>query len=932
VKTILVEVITYDQFENNNGPILRISGRNESGKRIYLDVQDEKLSPRFFIRLTDLDLFKEVVEDKGLDKLITRYSDGLPTALDEDTICIHTKYSRHIKQIREGIGDIPTFNADIKWEKMVFQTMKWKQFLEVDSHDPYSFTKLRHIHPSEKVFKMNHNICYWDIETNHSQIMGIKNNTFLYAAKVPIISYVVYSKFKEEYTYYAWKKEWVNREYRENHMSNIGKDILNTASFKNYNTNAPVTVKLFNDETLMHSSFIDDFSKGDYDGVMTFNGRGGNVIFRGKRQWNNGYDMPLFYNRCIHLGLEEELQKMSPIPSKKYSPSVKPYIQYKKGTFEVEKYEIFIKCVPQHDLLYDDKVLFYSKEAHEMKRHRLEDFMNHFLNSGKVKHEGEMVWELFDHNWEEEKHYNIVDVEGMVALDILFDYTDDVAGRSLLFGGKIEDGVYASKVHDHINLWFTSNEYVMDTRGNRNRSTWKGLLDRKVGGFNLEPVPGIYGYFEKRYGIIIDFSKLYPTCTMTANADLRTKVNLDHMELTPEGWYLVDTVGRRFLWDDCARSPAGFFRKDIISLNTVIYKVLISERNVYERKMTEYDILKGSATSQDDIDFYDSMAKIMFSTQFSYKGLINGKFGADGLKSTRNYDFVIYNTPPSMGQILIKIVISTMKDLGYEPLLASTDSALCMVNANTPEEAWAIGQEMCRLLNEEILPPIIHHEFNPIESYIKIGCEKVFDVAIIMDKRRYILNTVVKEKKGGGFIVLEKPEPYFRGIEYLRRDAAMITHDVQETLIKMTLERKDQEEVFNYFRKIDAEYMDYPWSYICGRSGISMGVGDGSGQKYDACENANNLLEKEYAAGANPLLGIFTKFPRVYNGHNLSGKKWVMAFDDWDEYPLKKKGFDLDYYHTKETHLTNKVDPFLELIYGKNYKQIVSDIDGIYAI
>jgi DNA polymerase elongation subunit (family B) len=403
------------------------------------------------------------------------------------------------------------------------------------------------------------------------------------------------------------------------------------------------------------------------------------------------------------------------------------------------------------------------------------------------------------------------------------------------------------------------------------------------------------------------------------------------MEFCEDGLYLIDTKNRRFLYNDLARSPSGFFRKDILSLNTTIYSDFIRMRKVYSKKMSEFGEMKAHAKDPEEKAYAESMYNIFYAQQFSYKGLTNGKYGADGLEGTRNYDLVIYNTPPSMGQLLIKRVISFLEEKKYIPLLASTDSVIVMANADTANGAFEEASALCKVLNTEILPPYIIHEFNPIKSYVAIDCEKVFDMAIIFDKRRYMLNTVLKEE-GGHTIIMEKPEAYYRGMEYVRRDTAMITHDVQDKLMNMIRFKVPKEEIITYLQDLDDSFEKLPWKYICPRAGISNDVEEGKGQKYTACRNANKYFDKEYNAGNNPLLGVFAKHPSFINGKYIEPGKIPIAFEEEEEFPMKKKGFDLDYAHLKDTHLVKKVEPFLKLLFNQTYEQIVTMLDDTFEV
>ena len=85
--------------------------------------------------------------------------------------------------------------------------------------------------------------------------------------------------------------------------------------------------------------------------------------------------------------------------------------------------------------------------------------------------------------------------------------------------------------------------------------------------------------------------------------------------LNEQGLYLVDTKNRRFLFNDLARSPSGFFRKDILSLNTIIYSDFIRMRKVYSKKMAEFGEMKAHAKTQEEKDYAHSMYNI-FSCDF----------------------------------------------------------------------------------------------------------------------------------------------------------------------------------------------------------------------------------------------------------------------------------------------------------------------------
>lgn len=921
----------YDSWENDLGPVWRAICSDKDNNRIIIDIQDERIAPRMYIRKIDFDLVMEVCKENDIWELVTHYDLDFPlkSQYNEDSVILYTKYQRDIRKIRGVIDGLITFQADVAWDKMVVHELQLTEFIDITDYDPLSFIPLDNIKPSNIEFPVTYNICYWDIETNNMAATTL-NNAFLEADKIIIITYVVLCKDKKLYTYYGWKLEWIPGEHMEKHMTDLSDEILSSMKFKGYEKEWPVIVKKFNNEKDMHAQFLTDFSEDLYDGLYTFNGRGGNRKVRGRRQWYNGYDLPLFYYRCQYLGLHKEIQKLSPFPimeqyGRLRNPAVFPRITYKENTSEIDKCEIHMKGMPHHDLLFDDDVLFYTKDDHEMKRHRLNDYMKHALQIEKVGHPGLMVWELFETDEELEKEYNIVDVEGMYGLDLYYGHTEDVAMSAMFYCGKIEDSVYTSKIHDHINLYTAAHRYLLETRGNRRYNVWKGLLNgKKVGGYNLPVESGVYGFFKKETGYILDFSSLYPNSHRSVNAGIMTKIELDHLSFKKEGLYLVDTFGNEFCWNDCARSPVGFFRKDIISADNEIYKNLNDKRDALKHLLAEYEIKREAATDPVEKEYYDTMAKIMFAKQYSLKArIINGKFGDTGYEASRSYDPVVYATPPSMGQVLIKLCIAKVKEWKEDKVIfASTDSAMCVTTIEDPVKCYDHAKNVCKRLNEEVIAPFMYDEFNCLENYNNLDIEKIFNCCVMLNKRYYMLNVVIKEERGE-VILMDKPKIYVKGMEIVRNDAAMITYTAQTKLLDMIRFRSSIEEIKQYLIKLDTEFVSLPWDQMCSRAGIRMEVHEGSGSKYDACRRANDIISKQYGSGSNPLYGEFAVHPHTFKGAYTGTGVLKMAFDDEDEKWLRKCGFDLDYNELKRKHLYDKLKTILMLLTGEDYEAFI---------
>lgn len=551
-----------------------------------------------------------------------------------------------------------------------------------------------------------------------------------------------------------------------------------------------------------------------------------------------------------------------------------------------------------------------------MRRHNLDTFLENFIGMNKVDHSGLSVWELFYTDQEKEMEYNIVDVEGLYALDVKLGYTKDIWMRASLFNIKIEDVVYTAKLHDHITLLLTRDMFLLDTRGNYRPTRYRGMLEyanTKVGGFNLEAKSGIYGYKEVQYGIVLDFKSLYPSIISSLNAGPSTKIELSHLSFDKHGLWLVDYFGKRYSWNKVARSVnGGFFRKDRESIERFIYKYLNGKRDGMKKIAHDYE----RQYEETGDNRFKVLAVVYANKEYAIKPMINGRFGSTGYEGSRTFDIVIYNTPTATGQDLIKEVIDTVESWGYTVVLASTDSAFVILKSKEVREAFEEAKQLRDKVNEHI-SEYAEREYNVYSNDIRIDIEKLFDNAIIVNKRYYSLNVVVKEDRGDIFIY-DEPKLYVKGMEYVRRDSALITDDIQRRVIDMIRTRKTVEEIREYLRDINSRFDTFPWAYICQRAGISGPVNSGKGAKYEACRNANKYLGKTYDAGSNPLFAKFIRHPSKFNGRELPSGPLNIAFDEEDEQMLKKYGFVPDYGHLKETVFYSKMDKFTKLLTGES--------------
>ena len=64
-------------------------------------------------------------------------------------------------------GTCITFQADVRWEKMVMQELKWGQFLYIKNFEgEYKMYKVDDFESTDDEFDVKYRTLYWDIETD----------------------------------------------------------------------------------------------------------------------------------------------------------------------------------------------------------------------------------------------------------------------------------------------------------------------------------------------------------------------------------------------------------------------------------------------------------------------------------------------------------------------------------------------------------------------------------------------------------------------------------------------------------------------------------------------------------------------------------------------------------------------------------------------
>ncbi|MBU1198634.1 MAG: hypothetical protein KKF46_04345 [Nanoarchaeota archaeon] len=266
--------------------------------------------------------------------------------------------------------------------------------------------------------------------------------------------------------------------------------------------------------------------------------------------------------------------------------------------------------------------------------YKLETAAQHFLGTSKIftgKNRFEQIENAYKKDQQLLVDYNLLDSK--LAYDILYKSTALSLSiqRSLLTGMPL-DRVRASIASlDSLYLKeLRKKDYVAGT------STYNPDEAPGLGGFVMEPKPGIYDYV-----IVCDFKSLYPSIIRTFNIDPLS--------------FVADCKGKNLV-----KAPNGACFKNQDGLLPIIIQRLWSQREKARKEKNEF-------------------------ARFAIKILMNSFYGVLGNNNCRFHNRDISNAITYFGQHFIKMTAQKVKDMGYEVIYGDSvaaDSEVIVQDAN----------------------------------------------------------------------------------------------------------------------------------------------------------------------------------------------------------------------------------------------------------
>jgi DNA polymerase I len=509
-----------------------------------------------------------------------------------------------------------------------------------------------------------------------------------------------------------------------------GKDSLVLVA-KSTKTNGDTQV--FRDEKSMLEELIKIIDSYDPDFVVGYN--------------INSFDLPFLYVRFKENKIFPSLGRSNdkPLISKKLKEGT--YRNHILGRVVVDIYEI-VKELSEKGFI-------------RLKRYSLDDVGKALVGEGKVEIRHSEIVKILEEN-DVDKMLRLIEYsrrDATLTLRIFSEkrliekYIELSKVCGLLLQDVLDEGE-AARIESLLLREFNKRGFVLPNKPD-NKEMLRRKEEREVRGFKgatvLEPKVGLY----TTPIIYFDFKSMYPTIFINFNICPTTWV-IDERENV-----IVSPYGTKFIKPE--------IRKGIIPQ---IVEFLINERDKVKEEMKKEK---------------DEERRFLLDVrQYALKVVANAFYGYTGYIRGRVYVLDIANSITSYGRYFLettkKLVEKANKD--WEVIYGDTDSIMVKVKANNIEEAFKIGKEIERTINDSY------------QGKITAKIESVFKSFLIIAKKRYVGISIEKE----GDKIKEKI--IMKGIETVRKDWCGLTEKVLSKVLEFLLREGSIEKAMVYVREV----------------------------------------------------------------------------------------------------------------------------------
>jgi DNA polymerase elongation subunit (family B) len=621
--------------------------------------------------------------------------------------------------------------------------------------------------------------------------------------------------------------------------------------------------------------------------------------------WNShGFDIPYIINRITNLLGFEYAQKLS--------PTGRVYNRSLKGQFGREQIRWYIDGVSNVDYLD-----VYKKFAPNRESYKLDNIARLELDEQKVDYGSSNLSDLADTNWELFVDYNIQDVRLVVKLEKTLKYIEllrmlSVAGLTTMEAamGSMTVIVGACAIRGK-----QRNEIIPTFIRPPDNGT------QNAGAFVKDPESG----FQKNV-VSFDANSLYPNTMITLNLSPETKIGkimsqkddmMSIKDLNETVFKISKSKFSQLVKDKrlCISRAGVLFSQKKKGLIPEVVDHYYNKRVEVKKELTK--LKKKLSQSPNNRDLEMEMNRLDIK-QLTIKIFINSVYGALGNKVFPLGDDDLAESITLTGQAVIKESAEIVKRfiqqrIGKDPgdvnKYSDTDSCYFVLDelvnhekiqpvkdGKITKEFYGMVDQVTDFLNKEI-QSWGHRVLNSEDCRFIFKREKICDVALFLQKKRYVLHVLDDEG-------IPSNEFKYVGVEVKRTTMPASVKPMVKNIIETMLLTRSQQETNKELEKAYELFISLPVEEIAETSGIK-GL-----EKYSSlCDNFTTTKGMPHHVKAayyyNMLLSKFNiekKYEKIQSGDKIKH----LQVKTPNRYGIKKIAY--KYYYPDEFKTTFQPD------------------------
>lgn len=492
--------------------------------------------------------------------------------------------------------------------------------------------------------------------------------------------------------------------------------------------------------------------------------------------------------------------------------------------------------------------------------------------------------------WKEDpkfiEEYNYLDALLIKLLDDkrqIIKYFDNIKNSAFLY--NINDVLSSGRVLDSYLLKKYKDEYVLPSK----KFLGGGENVKVAGGFVKDSVAGLYDNVA-----VFDFSGFYPSIMNTFNlgGDVLIKdeiINCDPK--TDEKETIEDIKDTMFTYDREKNYVTYNLRTTKFSSYVTID---LNKKGLITQSVNDLIKLRKKAKDEAKKYPYGSLEyEQAYSTQFSYKFLINAAYGVNAYPGFRLFNHTIANSITAFARMCSKYIANKMQAKGWKWIYSDTDSNFYVLHSQTLEENLKEIEEMQKYINlyiKEFVAKFLPEPYAS-QSTLKMDCEKIYKKLLLLDvKKRYI--GLLKYYDGK-----ETDKLNFMGLDLKKSNTIEICKKAQKDTAETILKEGNYVEIVKKYYQMLKESKNIDDFKIPSKLEKSQSEYKANTPSVRASLWSNKKLNTNFRAG--------TKYYIIWVKKTKEIDTDVIAFDD--ESQLKGLNYEIDKSKYIED-LYNKID------------------------